>query len=323
MTEEPSKEAALSADDFASILRLCAPEGLLVGGQALAFWVDRLEVPRPAVLARSITTDADFIGGATLAKRLGRGLGWKIWVPSLDDATPQLAKVTHVESDGSIKQVDFLSGVVGLTTKDVRRRAQSLDVDGIGRIVVMHPVDVLDSRIQNLHLLPAKRTEAGFAQARLAISMVAAFIRAEATLRGERAALKQLERVVAIADDYAAILVFVLYGIDVLQAVPLDAFPSTAELHRTRWPQVLARARAQRDALAKLANRVSEGPRRLGGRSAGAATTKAPTRKQSVSGKAGGRPRAEGRRASGAVAAGRPAARGPAGRRKPGATRKP
>lgn len=261
MTDVQAREAALTADDFASILRVCSPEGLLVGGQALAFWVDRLGVPRPAILATSITTDADFIGGVPLANRLGRGLGWKTWVPSLDDATPQLAKVTHVEPDGSIKQVDFLSGVVGLTTKDVRRRAQSLDVDGIGRIVVMHPLDVLDSRIQNLHLLPVKRTEAGFAQARLAIAMVAAFIRAEAALHGERAALKQLERVVAIADDHAAILVFVLYGIDVLKAVPLEAFPATAELHRTRWPQVLSRARAQRDALAKLANRVSEGPR--------------------------------------------------------------
>jgi hypothetical protein len=179
-------------------------------------------------------------------------------VPSLDDATPQLAKVTHVEPDGSIKQVDFLSGVVGLTTKDVRRRAQSLEVDGIGQVLVMHPLDVLDSRIQNLHLLPAKRTEAGFAQARLAIAMVAAFIRAEVSRQGERMALKQLERVIAIADDYAAILVFVLYGIDVLQAAPLEAFPTTTELHRKLWPQVTARARSQREGLAKLANRASE-----------------------------------------------------------------
>ena len=283
MTEAQSREAALTADEFASILRVCSPDGLLVGGQALAFWVDRLEVPRPAVLATSITTDADFIGSAQLAKRLlPPGLGWKTWVPSLDDATPQLAKVTHVEPDGSIKQVDFLSGVVGLTTKDVRRRAQSLEVDGIGQIVVMHPLDVLDSRFQNLHLLPAKRTEAGFARPRLAIVMVAAFIRAEAALQGERAALKQLERVEWIADDYAAILVFVLYGIDVLQAVPLEAFPTTAELHRKRWPQVIARARSQREALAKLANRVTERPRRKAGPSSAAAAGTKTARKKSA-----------------------------------------
>ena len=64
MTEAQEREAPLRADDVASILRLCSPDGLLVGGQALAFWVDRLAVPRPAVLATSITTDADFIGNA-------------------------------------------------------------------------------------------------------------------------------------------------------------------------------------------------------------------------------------------------------------------
>jgi len=282
MTESHGREATLSADDVASILRICSPEGLLVGGQALAFWVDWLNVPRPAALASSITSDADFLGNSQLAARLGRGLGWKVWVPSLDDATPQLAKVTSTGPDGSIKQVDFLSGVVGLTSKDVRRRAKSLEVDGIGQVVVMHPLDVLDSRIQNLHLLPAKRTEAGFAQARLAIAMVAAFIRADAALQGERAALKQLDRVVAIADDYAAILVFVLYGIDVLQAVPLEAFPTTAELHRTRWPQVIARARSQRESLAKLANRVSERARLEGARSSAGATGRVAAKKTSA-----------------------------------------
>lgn len=269
MTENVRTEVALTADELASILRFCAPEGLLVGGQALAFWVDRLAVPRPVELASHITTDADFIGNAQLARRLGRGLGWKTWVPSLEDATPQLAKVTHTEPDGSIKQVDFLSGVVGLTTKDVKPRAVTLDVAGIGLMSVMHPVDVLDSRVQNLHLLAAKRTPAGFAQARLAIAMVRAFIRAEATPE-ERPALKQLERVVAIAQDYAGLLAYVLFGIDVLDAVPLDAFRRSTELHSRIWPQVADLVAEQRAALAKLAGRVREPSTTRPGRKRGA-----------------------------------------------------
>ena len=65
------------------ILSICSPRGLLVGGQALAFWADHLQVERPVNLKRA------------------------------------------------------------------------------------SPIDVLDSRIQNLHLLPEKRTDAGIAQARL------------------------------------------------------------------------------------------------------------------------------------------------------------
>ena len=87
---------------------------------------------------------------------------------------------------------------------------------------------------------------------------------------------------VAIADDHAAILVFVLYGIDVLKAVPLEAFPATAELHRTRWPQVLARVRSQREALAKLANRVSERTRRKAGGPPAKAVRRAAAKKKTA-----------------------------------------
>jgi hypothetical protein len=39
-----------------------------------------------------------------------------------------------------VKQVNFLSGVVGLTTKDPARRAIELEVPDIGRLRVIHPI---------------------------------------------------------------------------------------------------------------------------------------------------------------------------------------
>jgi hypothetical protein len=50
-----------------------------------------------------------------LARDLGERLGWKTWIPSLDDATPQTGKVTQRSANGGVKQVEFLSGVIGLT----------------------------------------------------------------------------------------------------------------------------------------------------------------------------------------------------------------
>ncbi len=95
------------------------------------------------------------------SRRLGKRLGWQTWIPSLDDSTPQTGKVTCRTKSGGIKQVDFLSGVAGLTTKDLARRAIEMDIPDIGRLRVIHPVDVLDSRIQNLHLLPKSATMRG------------------------------------------------------------------------------------------------------------------------------------------------------------------
>ncbi len=138
MKSERETEAPLTREEVLKVLSICSPRGLLVGGQALAFWADHLQVERPANLLSGVTADADFIGDSVLAKDLARRLGWQIWIPALDDSTPQTGKVTHRTKSGEIKQVDFLSGVVGLTTKDLARRA--IETAGAGdRSAASHP----------------------------------------------------------------------------------------------------------------------------------------------------------------------------------------
>ena len=255
MRSEGDTEAPLTREDVQKILSICSPHGLLVGGQALAFWADHLQVERPVNLVSGVTADADFIGDSVLAKDLARRLGWQLWIPALDDSTPRTGKVSHRTKSGEVKQVDFFSGVVGLTTKDLARRAIEMELPDIGHLRVIHPIDVLDSRIQNLHVLPEKRTDAGIAQARLAVDVARAFIRQEITTRDERAGLKLLERVADIAGDIAAVRVFLLYGIDPLKAVPLEDFRTTSALHKVRWPQIVVEVGEKRESLRKLSSR--------------------------------------------------------------------
>ena len=255
MKSERDIEASLTPEDVQKILSIGSPRGLLVGGQALAFWADHLRVERPVNLVSGVTADAVFIGDSALAKDLARRLGWQVWIPALDESTPQTGKVTHRTTSGEVKQVDFLSGVVGLTTKDLARRAIEMEMPNNGHLRVIHPIDVLDSRIQNLHLLPEKRTSAGIAQARLAVDVARAFIRQEVATRDERAALKLLERVADIAGDMAAVRVFLLYGIDPLNGVPLEDFRTTSALHKVRWPQIVAEAGEKRESLRRLSSR--------------------------------------------------------------------
>ncbi|MEP7246276.1 MAG: hypothetical protein ABI885_21725 [Gammaproteobacteria bacterium] len=258
MTNKRGAEAPLTSEDVRKILSICSPAGLLVGGQALAFWADHLQVERPENLVSGVTADADFIGDAVLATLLGKRLGWETWIPALEDSTPQTGKVTHRMRNGDVKQVDFLSGVAGLTTKDLARRAVEMDVPDIGLLRVIHPLDVLDSRIQNLHLLMEKRNDAGIAQARLAVGVARAFIAREVATVGEKAGLKLLERVADIANDIAAVRVFLLYGIDPLEGVPLEDFRTTSALHKVRWPQITAAVGAKRESLRKLTSKVSQ-----------------------------------------------------------------
>jgi len=245
-------EAPLSPEEVKEILAICSSRGLLVGGQALAFWADHLEVPLPADLESGVTAGADFIGDSALAKDLGKRLGWKVWIPTLDDATPQTGKVTRRLAGGRVKQVDFLSGIAGLASKDIARRAIDMEIPDIGNLRVMHPIDVLDSRIQNLDLIPEKRTKAGVAQARLSVAVARAFIRREIATTGERAGIKLLERVADIAIDTAAVRVFLLYAIEPLEAIPLEDFRTTSALHRLRWPQIVAEVGKKRETLRTL-----------------------------------------------------------------------
>jgi hypothetical protein len=230
MKNERDVEATLTPADVKKILTICSPDGLLVGGQSLAFWADYLHVERPADLVSGVTADADFIGDSNMARNLGKRLGWDIWIPALDDATPQTGKVTRRMPDGTVKQVDFLSGVVGLTTKDLARRAIEMEVPGIGRLRVIHPIDVLDSRIQNLHLLPEKRTDVGIAQARLSV-------------------------------DISAVRVYLLFDIDPLRGVPLEDFRTTPTLHKVRWPQIVAAVTEKRESLRKLSSKTTRSAR--------------------------------------------------------------
>lgn len=254
MTTGHDREAPLTPDDVLQILRVCSEDGVLVGGQALALWANHLRVEPPVDLPL-VTVDAHFIGDAMLAKKLGDALGWKTWIPSLEEITPQTGKVTHRTKGGGVKQVDFLASVAGLTTKDLVRRSRQIEVPEIGKLRVMHPIDVLDSRIQNLDTLPQKRNAIGIAQARLGVDVVRAFILQEARTGDKRAGLKLVERVAEIAYDIAATRVFLLHGVDPLGAVPLEEFRTVKAFRELRWPQIVAEVARKRSSLEKLLTR--------------------------------------------------------------------
>ena len=170
-------EVALTPDEVQEILAHCGPHALLVGGQALALWAAVYEVTPPKVLAAAISSDADFIGNAELARKLGRALKhWDLWKPRIDDATVQTAKLTRTV-EGGIKQIDFLGSIAGLNTEAVQRRAVTITLVSGVELRVLHPLDVLESRLQNLLLIPEKRGAVGIAQAQLAVKIAKGFFK--------------------------------------------------------------------------------------------------------------------------------------------------
>ncbi len=248
------QEAELTSEEVERILRVCGPHALLVGGQALATWAVHYGIQPIGELSRSVTMDADFIGTSNIAQALQRSLGqpWKLRKATFDDAGEQVAKVYATVPGEGIKQVDFLSGIVGLDTRGVRKRASEITLaDGV-TVHLLHPLDVLESRLRNLEALPSKRNAVGIAQALLAVSVVRAFIENHMDTGGDLRTVRQaVKRIEKLALDTRHSQVAFTYDIDVLAAIPVEriAYP---RFHEQQWPRVLARLERKREKFAAL-----------------------------------------------------------------------
>jgi hypothetical protein len=249
-------EVALTPEEIRAILSVCGSRALLVGGQALAFWAAHYSVEAVGELSGKITSDADFIGTRHVAEKLRAAMNWTIWLPSIDDMTEQTAKVTTQVSGGGVKQVDFLRAVVGLDTVQIQSRAVEATLPSGAIVRILHPLDVLESRLRNLQALPSKRNAAGIAQAELAVGVVGAYLdQLLMSGDGSRVVLDSVERVIAMALEKRLIPVMVDYNIEPLSAVPWSKI-NAAEFQAKRKPQVLAlAAEARRKYTERVARR--------------------------------------------------------------------
>jgi hypothetical protein len=236
-------EVALSSAESAAILALCDEEALLVGGQSLAFWAFFYRLQPTGMLGEYITTDVDFIGGPAVAKRLNARLNWTLWLPTPGDATPQSAKLTQRVGTHGVKQIDFLYAIHGLDTAAVQQRAVTVRLPRQSTLRILHPLDVLESRLRNLQTLPSKQNAVGAAQAQLALQVVRAFIEELITGTDTRKRILQaVERIASLAHDKALLDVLERYSLEPLEAIPAELI-AIEGFQEKRWPQITATRR--------------------------------------------------------------------------------
>jgi hypothetical protein len=255
----------LSSDEVRQILENSGEDAVLVGGQALALWSQIYHVLPPNELSGGISADIDFIGSVSVAKTVGQALnrsggGWKLHEVDPGDATPQTAKLSLTVKDEGYKEIDFLWAIVGVDTEQVRNRAVEMRLPGLSKgVKIIHPLDLLASRLHNLADIPAKRDAQGVAQSRLAIDVVRAFISQAYSTLQERDVFSFVEEVRRIALNKKLGRVYYEYGLDVLSAVPVELFKNEHFLSK-RWPQIQALVAEQRETQAKLCSKYAPWP---------------------------------------------------------------
>jgi hypothetical protein len=221
----------------------CAGSAVLVGGQALAFWVYRLGVVVPEGIP-GISNDADFLsidGDPRSVDRFARVLGGQTLFPGPRALTALLGQAFVPLPGDEVLNVDVLRQVFGLGTEAVAKRAVQAQL-GSATFRVMHPLHVLQSRLLNLHKLPEKQNDKGLMQLRLAVDVVREHLRQVATsqLAAQVAAGRgPLQRLVSdverLARDDAGRKVARRHGVHVADAIDPSLIPAGPFWTR-RWP---------------------------------------------------------------------------------------
>lgn len=247
-------EAYMPSELVLRVLESAGEDVVLVGGQALAFWMDRYGVRQPGNLP-AVSRDVDFFtrnaANAAPLQAFARAIHGQAKVLPPSAITALIGSAITPAGDGTIYNVDLLHTVVGLSREELERNAVLARISGVGHAVrVMHPLHVLQSRNANLHQLAEKQDDAGKLQFRLAIEVVRRFLELEIGRieAGQHPSQETLERevldtvrpVIDYSAETAAKKNAERYGIFLADALPAWRIRSAAFWDR-QWPHLRER----------------------------------------------------------------------------------
>ncbi len=227
---------------------------VLVGGQALAFWAGYYQTPAPAI---AVTKDVDLLGKRADVTRLARGLDARCEFPNEHALTMLVGQVIKDLPDGNYISIDVLHRVYGDVTAAAIASRAVMAKNPAGRFRVMHPLDLLQGRLENLHGLIDKQDDHGVAQLRLAVDIARAFIRdiaahetTGATNRSRPVTLRHVARIESLALTDAGRKVARRYGIHVADAIDPAPVLHIKPFASRKLPQLLKlMSKARRDEL--------------------------------------------------------------------------
>lgn len=222
---------------------------MLVGGQALAFWLAYFRIDFSGGPRVYVSSDADFLGFLKHVEGFARAIGGKAVYPPKRGMSA-LHGTAEKSAGGRFVGVDVLHKVVGLDADAVRKRAVEVTHprDPSLRFLVMDPVDCLVSRFENLRQIPEMQNEVDTWQAAKAIAVCRAYIGELIRLGGERKAIKAATALFQVAGSATGLQAHAKYGLDILEGVPLDAF-SSETFRREQARRSLAAIRKAREDL--------------------------------------------------------------------------
>jgi len=233
---------------------------VLVGGQALNFWAERLGIASAdtaGLYGPALSDDIDFLGSARAALAFGEATGGNVAVAGMEDAhSPNTALVT-LDIEGEKHLIDFLDGMKGFSAQELERVKQwavplTLPRGTPRPLYVMHPVHCFEAQLENVYGSALnRRDEPGgeryIGRIELAIEACRRIGDRHLTDGQARSALRLAEKVHELSMLPSAMRARFADGVRVERGMP-DASTMPADFRDKRLPQL-------RDQLERVARR--------------------------------------------------------------------
>jgi len=216
-------EVPISKEVVHQLLSRIPQDLILVGGQALAFWIDHylIDAALPSGEDEAyVSRDVDFLGTREHIALLAEIISGKTAYPPKKALTILCGQVFVIDKTAkTFMNIDVIHRIGNMSTEEVSRRAVSVSVEG-NSFLVMHPLDVLVSRVENYRGIADKRSTNGLRQIQLSIEVANQYL-LKTIERDEKIALNAIEKIAEIARSAAGIKAR-KNGAEVYAAINLD-----------------------------------------------------------------------------------------------------
>ncbi|MEB1902840.1 hypothetical protein VDR63_20265 [Xanthomonas campestris pv. campestris] len=171
-------EAFMPAEMIHRVLENASSDVVLVGGQALAFWINRFQLDTTKEILPAISRDVDFLtqtsSNTSPLIAFAAAIGGTAHIASLHSITALIGSAQSPADGTHTYNVDLIHRIIGLKKDAVFENSVEVEINKeSGKMIrVMHPFDLLASRSANLHLLKEKQNEIGVNQLKLSIAVV-------------------------------------------------------------------------------------------------------------------------------------------------------
>jgi hypothetical protein len=198
-------EIPISKEVVNKLLSHIPQDLILVGGQALAFWIEHYSIDATLSFSEKepyVSRDADFLGTRDHVKMLAEIISGKTAYPPQRAMTILCGQVFVIDKNSkTFMNIDVIHKIGNMDSDAVRNRAATAAIEG-NSFLVMHPLDVLVSRLENYRGIKEKREGNGLQQIKLSIEVAKHYL-TDTIKRDESIALKAIEKIAETARSAA------------------------------------------------------------------------------------------------------------------------